>query len=229
MDSTRIVTFANQKGGVGKTTLCVAFANYLVAAGMRVLVVDCDAQQSVAKNREHELTKYNPSDVPYEIRTITLGKTEPLKDLIRDISKEENVDVAIFDAPGAFEHNGLPIILACSDVIVVPYHYDQSTMITTTIFIGRIRALSDMMKGQMKAQLFFVPNRQNLRVGTKEEKEFWEKKAEDYRQFGTVTPMITDRVDMQRVSTLADMDRQKKIVQPSFDIIFNSLYQDGDT
>ena len=37
-----IVTFANQKGGVGKTTLCVTFANYLVTMGVRVVVVDCD-------------------------------------------------------------------------------------------------------------------------------------------------------------------------------------------
>ena len=29
-----IVTFANQKGGVGKTTLCVTFANYLVTKGV---------------------------------------------------------------------------------------------------------------------------------------------------------------------------------------------------
>ena len=37
-----IVTFANQKGGVGKTTLCVTFANYLVAKGVRVVIIDCD-------------------------------------------------------------------------------------------------------------------------------------------------------------------------------------------
>ena len=35
-----IVTFANQKGGVGKTTLCVTFANYLVTKGGRVVVID---------------------------------------------------------------------------------------------------------------------------------------------------------------------------------------------
>ena len=35
-----IVTFANQKGGVGKTSLCVTFANYLVTKGVRVVVID---------------------------------------------------------------------------------------------------------------------------------------------------------------------------------------------
>ena len=35
----RIISIANQKGGVGKTTLCVTFANYLVTKGVRVLLM----------------------------------------------------------------------------------------------------------------------------------------------------------------------------------------------
>ena len=51
MQTPVIVTFANQKGGVGKTTLCVTFANYLVTKGVRVLIVDCDFQHSILKCR----------------------------------------------------------------------------------------------------------------------------------------------------------------------------------
>ena len=42
-----VITFANQKGGVGKTTLCTLFANYLAAKGKSLLVVDCDGQQTI--------------------------------------------------------------------------------------------------------------------------------------------------------------------------------------
>ena len=52
----KIIVFANQKGGVGKTTSCVNIGAYMAAAGKRVLLVDFDPQgnltSSFGKNGE---------------------------------------------------------------------------------------------------------------------------------------------------------------------------------
>ena len=44
---TQIISLANQKGGIGKTTTCANLGIGLAREGKRVLLVDCDPQASL--------------------------------------------------------------------------------------------------------------------------------------------------------------------------------------
>ncbi len=54
------IVFGNQKGGVGKSTLCIMLANYLTLVKKKqVLVIDMDFQKSINEQRKFDLSK-NP-------------------------------------------------------------------------------------------------------------------------------------------------------------------------
>ncbi|MDE9365372.1 AAA family ATPase [Luteipulveratus sp. YIM 133132] len=77
-ERTRVMTVANQKGGVGKTTTTVNVAAALAQAGLRVLVIDIDPQgnASTALGIEHH------AEVPSVYDVVVEGK--PMHDIVQE-------------------------------------------------------------------------------------------------------------------------------------------------
>lgn len=86
---THIISFANQKGGVGKSTLCLQMAFYLAEQSKKVLVIDFDPQG----NTSSRLAPKNEDLSPYFHGTSTLNLfTEGLDD-IQPLSCPSGVDL----------------------------------------------------------------------------------------------------------------------------------------
>ena len=60
----RKIVFANQKGGVGKSTLCILFANYLAWKGKSVCIIDTDLQKTILMQRQKDTQIYEDWDEP---------------------------------------------------------------------------------------------------------------------------------------------------------------------
>lgn len=91
----KIVTFANQKGGVGKTTSALNISMALTKMGYRVLLIDADPQASATS----AILGSGMVDVYREGRTLahTLLKDRPLRDVIVKEAEEYHGLVVPFD------------------------------------------------------------------------------------------------------------------------------------
>ena len=219
-----IVTFANQKGGVGKTTLCVTFANYLVTMGVRVIVVDCDFQHSIVKCRKADIKKYGEQHMLYEVVACEATDKDGMTSLMEKLHNDPSIDVVLMDSPGSLKAGGLVPMFVNSDIIVVPFHYDLVTVPSTASFLMFIDRLRKAVDGRMKARLFIIPNLCDGRVGKRSELLVWENTRETFFNYGYVTAKIPKRADMERFSTMAALDMQGSIVAPVFSKIYAAIF-----
>ena len=224
MQTPVIVTFSNQKGGVGKTTLCVTFANYLLTKGVNVVVVDCDSQHSILKCRRSDIRKYGEQAMPYDVVEREATDRQEMIELIEKLHNDPSIEVAVIDSPGSLKAGGLVPLFVNSDIIVIPFHYDLVTVPSTASFLMFLDRLRHAVGDDMKARLFIIPNLNDGRVGKRSELVIWDNTRETFSNYGYVTPKLPKRADMQRFSTVAALDMQLKIVEPVFDKIYSAIF-----
>lgn len=131
-----VIAVANQKGGCGKTTICVNLAAGLAYADYRVLVIDADPQSSALRWRNNS----DESELPFEV--IALPTANIHRELPR-IVDNSSYEVVLIDCPpggggsGSRDNITQAAILAAGVVIVpvqpTPMDYQASEVILPLI------------------------------------------------------------------------------------------------
>lgn len=101
----KVISFANQKGGVGKTTNAVNLAAELGLRGHNTLLIDLDPQQSATSGMGHD-----PSQSEKDLYTSLVEQKSELKDLLVS-SNFENVS----------------LIPGCKDLVSIEYQLGETT------------------------------------------------------------------------------------------------------
>ena len=101
---TRVVSIANQKGGVGKTTTAINLATALVSIGNRVLIIDLDAQGNASTGL----------GIPVEDRQLSTYDVIVDNSDLRSIIKNSLVD-GLFIAPATTDLSSADVDLVSND------------------------------------------------------------------------------------------------------------------
>ncbi|MRS05009.1 ParA family protein [bacterium] len=153
-----IIGFANQKGGVGKTSACLAFGLGMVEKGKHVLFVDMDPQGSlgfIIGNDDSDYTlnevligkvdinKAVQDHVGFDLipgsmelanadKTLTgVGKEHRLKEALQTLKKK--YDYIVLDTPPALSLLTICALTAC-DQVIIPTQADVLAMHGLGIF-----------------------------------------------------------------------------------------------
>ena len=126
----KIIAFANQKGGSGKTTLSANLAVLWANSGYKVAVVDADAQKSLtywldARKKYYGLVPTGINSYFFDARNLN----EDLKKIKR------KYDFIIIDSPPSITFETVQIIKS-SDVIYVPVQPSPLDLMATIPFLN---------------------------------------------------------------------------------------------
>ncbi|EHR01322.1 ParA family protein [Bradyrhizobium sp. WSM471] len=146
-----IITVAQRKGGVGKTTLAVCITAELARRGHGISLVDADPQRSASLWAE-------PGQLEFPVHEIGLG-LDTISVWTRDVLSVQSELLVIDTAPNERE---MGASIALANLILIPCTasgLDLEATAATLAIIAAVRA-----RRRLPAQVILVPNRLDART-----------------------------------------------------------------
>lgn len=235
-----VISFVNQKGGVGKSTIASIFANYLFAEGetkkmkLDIAVIDADdLQQTLYRKREREKEslkalieetsdaelkkQYKNLEDAYRVISIS---SQDIPNQIERLKKE--FDIILIDLPGNMKQEGVITAYFLIDIMMIPFQPNEFDIDSTIQFYNLL--MDDVIEGRKKNGLQTtvggILNRVN--PSTKEFKDLYENKEQF--PFPVLNNYIKEsKVAYQRnINTLGESyDQNKEICDEILQLILN--------
>lgn len=127
-----IIALVNSKGGVGKSTLAGNLAGWLHEQGYKVILADCDTQQSSSE--------WIREAVP-EIQVARLSSADEVLDELPALSKE--ADFVVADGPGSQTETSRALLM-WADLAVIPCKasmFEARALDKNTAFVRQAQAI----------------------------------------------------------------------------------------
>ena len=144
-----VITIANPKGGVGKSTLATNLAGCFVHRGHRTMLGDVDRQQSA-----RQWLSLRPASAPrietWEVDDKRIGRPP------------KGVTHVVLDTPAGLKGERLEAVLAISSRVIVPLQPSAFDMAATEAFLARLAQERAVRKG--RAEVGVVGMRVDLRT-----------------------------------------------------------------
>lgn len=168
----KVFSVANQKGGVGKSTITTLLASAL-SDKYKVAVVDCDNQKSITNYRAMEATTFSEVTPPYLIESLN---HRFLHDFLK--MNSHKYDIIFIDIPRITEEaegGSVLQILAMCEGVLIPFLGGLYEILSTKNFIKAVEVMANYKaENSIEFKYFGVLNRNSRRSENKETVEYLE-------------------------------------------------------
>lgn len=147
-----IITIANTKGGVGKSTLAVHLAAWLHEQGCRVTLADCDTQQSSSE--------WIREAIP-EVKAVRLDSPDIILNELPGLAQD--TDYVVADGPGSQTETSRALLLR-ADLAIVPCKASMLEVRALAKATEVLRQAQDIRGGAPEAIIVLSMIGQNYRL-----------------------------------------------------------------